>query len=278
MVGRHPDLVDLPELKLFCYPTIRELEKSLPSFLIERGVTHRSPGLVRALAQFMFAGQTLKSLASARAWLQERGHWSGADVLDVLMECNRPRYCVEKSPEDVESDAILQRLAAAYPSARYLHLTRHPVTTQQSMAKHLNKGSRGRHRDAHPAALVGAWFVTHQRILRFAAALPSSRYLRVRSEDVLNDRQSNLRRIAGWLGLRADDSAVSAMSNPAASPFACFGPEGSGVVGGNDHDFLRDPAPHEVELPATLDPPAGWSEEPRVWKMVAQLGADLGYL
>jgi Sulfotransferase family len=277
MVGRHPNLVDLPELKLFCYSTIRELEESLPGFLIERGVTHRSPGLVRALAQFMFGGQTLNSLALARAWLRDRGHWSGADVLDVLIKCNHPRCCVEKSPEDVESDATLQRLAAAYPRARYLHLTRHPVTTQQSMAKHLNKGLRGRHSDAHPAALVGAWFVTHKRILRFAAGLPASRYLRVRSEDVLNDRPSNLRKIASWLDLRADDSAVSAMSNPAASPFACFGPEGSGIVGGNDHDFLRDPAPHAVDLPATLDPPSGWSEEPGVWKMVAELSAALGY-
>ena len=38
MVGRHPDLADLLELKLFAYP----LKDSLPRFWIERWVTHRS--------------------------------------------------------------------------------------------------------------------------------------------------------------------------------------------------------------------------------------------
>jgi hypothetical protein len=56
----------LPELKLFAYRTIGELEASLPRYWVERGVTHRSPGLVRALAEFEFGGQTLESLSSAR--------------------------------------------------------------------------------------------------------------------------------------------------------------------------------------------------------------------
>ena len=34
--------------------------------------------------------------------------------------------------------AALKRLATAYPNARYLHLTRHPVTTAASMARHLD--------------------------------------------------------------------------------------------------------------------------------------------
>jgi hypothetical protein len=55
---------------------------------------------------------------------------------------------------------------------------------------------------------------------RFASTLPDARYLRVRSEDVLNDRRVQLRAIAAWLGVRSDDAAVDAMLNPAASPFA----------------------------------------------------------
>ena len=46
------ELAGLPELKLFRYGTIGELEASLPRFWIERGMQHRSPGLVRAVAQF----------------------------------------------------------------------------------------------------------------------------------------------------------------------------------------------------------------------------------
>jgi hypothetical protein len=277
MVGRHPDLADVPELKLFAYPTLGELEGSLPRFWIERGVTHRSPGLVRAIAEFLFGGQTLTSLAVARAWLSERRQWSGADLFDVLMERAHPRCCVEKSPEHVDSDETLARLADAYPRARYLHLTRHPVTTQQSMARHMERIAGRASSDDQPMAGIQAWFVTHERILRFADGLPGSRYLRVRSEDVLNDQWASLRRIAAWLGLRADDSAISAMANPATSPFACFGPQVSGVIGGNDHGFLKDPTPRRVELPTTLDPPAGWPEGPDIWNVVCALGAKLGY-
>lgn len=277
MVGRHPDLADVPELKLFAYPTLGELEDSLPRFWIERGVTHRSPGLVRALAEFAFGGQTLDSLAMAHAWLRERRRWSGADVLDVLMEHMEPRCCVEKSPEHADSDATLARLAGAYPRARYLHLTRHPVTTQQSMARHMGPIAGRAGSDDQRIAGIQAWFVTHERILRFAEGLPGSRYLRVRSEDVLNDQRASLRRIAAWLGLHAGDSAINAMANPATSPFACFGPEASGVIGGNDHGFLKNPTPHRVELPSTVDAPPGWLGEAEVWNVVRSLGAELGY-
>src|SRR5258708_40065234 len=66
MIGQHPELVGLPELKLFSYRTIGELETSLPRFWFERGVTHRSPGLVRAVAYFEFGDQRSESLASAQ--------------------------------------------------------------------------------------------------------------------------------------------------------------------------------------------------------------------
>jgi hypothetical protein len=277
MVGRHPDLIDVPELKLFAYPTLGELEDSLPPFWIKRGVTHRSPGLVRALAEFAFGGQTLNSLALARAWLRERRHWSGAEMFDVLMEHAHPRCCVEKSPEHVESDATLARLATAYPRARYLHLMRHPVTTQQSIARHMERIAGPAGSDHQPMAGIQVWFVTHARILQFADGLPGSRYLRIRSEDVLNDQRASLAKIAAWLGLRADNSAIDAMANPEASPFACFGPQASGVSGGNDPDFLKNPAPHIVELPRTLEPPPGWSARPDIWSVVSELAAQLGY-
>src|SRR5262245_49158513 len=128
MIGQHPDLAGLPELKLFAYPTIADMEGSLPRYWRERGFTHRSPGLVRALAEYEFGGQALDQLDRARAWLAARPHWSGADVFDALLARLSPRTAVEKSPENVATAAALRRLAAAYPNARYLHLTRHPVT------------------------------------------------------------------------------------------------------------------------------------------------------
>jgi len=277
MLGQHPDLVGLPELKLFSYPTIGEMEASLPGFWIERGVTHRSPGLIRALAEFMFGNQTLDSLALARAWLRKRSPWSGADVLDVLMERLRPRVCVEKSPENVETSVALEHLAAAYPRARYLHLTRHPVTTQRSIQEHLNRILPGYGQDGQPMSGVAAWFETHRLILRFAAALSSDRYMRVRAEDVLNDMRQRLRAIAAWLGVRTDPPAIEAMTHPETSPFAGFAPAVSGVIGGNDPTFLGDPIPKSVKVPGTVDKPPGWSEKSSLWQMVVDLANHLGY-
>jgi hypothetical protein len=277
MVGQHPELAALPELKLFAYPTIGELEASLPRFWLKRGIAHRSPGLVRAVAQFEFGGQDPDAIISARTWLQDRSHWSGPDIFDVLMERLGGRAAVEKSPENVESDAALRRLSAAYPRARYLHLTRHPVTTQRSIEEHWNRIIPGYSIQDGPMPVIAAWVETHCRILNFGATLPKSRYMRVRAEDVLNHPGSQLRSIADWLGIRTDDDAIEAMMHPEASPFACPGPAGSGIFGGNDPDFLRNPIPHPVEVLGTLDPPAGWAGNAALWRTTINLANRLGY-
>ena len=277
MLGQHPDLAALPELKLFSYATLGELEASLPSFWIERGVTHRSPGLVRAVAELLFGGQTSELVECARAWLQDRAHWLGTNVLDMLMECLQPRICVEKSPENVETNDALERVAMAYPRGRYLHLTRHPVTTQRSIRAHLNRILPGYGDRGQPVAGIAAWYETHRRILQFAAKLPGDRYMRVRAEDVLNDMGRQLESIAAWLGLHTDARAIENMRNTEASPFARPGPASTGIIGGNDPAFLNNPIPHPVQIPNTVDLPSGWSEEPSAWEMVVDLARELGY-
>jgi hypothetical protein len=277
MIGQHPQLAGLPELKLFGYGTIAELEHSLPAYWRQRGFTHRSPGLVRALAEFEFGGQTPALIDAARKWLRARGHWSGADVLDVLLARVAPRQAVEKSPENVTSTAALKRIKAAYPNARYLHLTRHPLTTQASASRHLRRTVPEHPQTCEPMAGIAAWVQVHQRILRFTAVLPKQRTLRVRAEDVLNDPDHQLREIARWLGMRDDDAAIEAMRHPERSPFARFGPRGSGVIGGHDHGFLRDPVVRRAELPASLEPPEGWIGHQPLWRRAKTLARCLGY-
>jgi len=277
MIGQHPELMGLPELKLFCYPTLRELEASLPPFWIERGVKHRSPGLVRAIAQFAFGDQGADSLASAQAWLQKRSHWSGVNVLDFLMKRFSPRRAVEKSPENVETEAALTRLASAYPRARYLHLTRHPVTTQRSMQEHWKRIVSGYSIAGQPMSVIASWVLAQARILRFAKTLPENRYLCVRAEDVLNDARSRLRSIAAWLEIRTDENAIENMMHPEASPFANWGLDESGVAGGNDPNFLRDPIPRPVQLPRTVDQPFGWEGYSSLWQLTVEIANRLGY-
>lgn len=277
MIGQHPDLVGLPELKLFAYRTIGELEDSLPLYWRERGFTHRSPGLVRAIAEFKFGSQDLKALEGARYWLSDRRHWSGVHVFDALLATLGPRVAVEKSPENVATAAALHRLARAYPRARYLHLTRHPVTTQISMVEHRERTVPLHPLQGQPMAGVAAWLEVHGRITRFLAGLPPERAMRVRSEDVLNDPERQLAAVAQWLGVQSDEDALAAMMHPERSPFARSGPESSGVSGGHDPGFLRDPRPRKVALPCAVGQPPGWQAEPSLWRRTAALAHRFGY-
>ena len=277
MIGQHPELMGLPELKLFCYPTIGELNASLPKFWSERGVSHRSPGLVRAIAHFEFGSQNVEAFLSSRRWLDEREDWSGAEVLDFLLHRMRPRVAVEKSPENVSTDAALERLASAYPNARYIHLTRHPVSTQHSMQEHLGRIAPGYSFAGEPMATMASWVEAQIRILRFGATLPRSQYFRVQAESLLNDPRQHLRRIASWLQVSTEPGAIESMTHPEASPFAVFGPPESGITGGNDPGFLRDPVPHPVAVIPTLDQPVGWKGNMALWQAVVSVANQLGY-
>jgi hypothetical protein len=276
MIGQHPQLAGLPELKLFCCETIGELEASLPAFWMKRGIAHRSPGLVRALAEFAFGGQTSENLVAARGWLRARLQWRGSHVFDFLLERLAPRIGIEKSPDNLLTDAAVTRMATAYPQARYLHLTRHPGTTQRSIQAHRQRVT-GSPLDGEPMRSIAAWYEIHRRILLFAQDLAPERYLRVRAEDVLNDPLPQLRCIAAWLNIRGDRRAIDAMLHPEASPFARPGPADLGLGGGHDPGFLRDPVLRRVDDPSALEPPAGWMADRSVWPMVVDLANRLGY-
>jgi hypothetical protein len=276
MIGQNPQLAGLPELKLFLYRTVGELEASLPASWRDRGVTHRSPGLVRAVAELIFGDQSAGSVIDAQAWLQERAHWSGADVLDVLQAHILPRTVVEKSPENVTTPTAFRRLSTAYPMARYLHLTRHPASTLHSMLEHWRRTMLEEPPEDLQVSCVASWLDVNQRILRFGA-LNGDCYLRIRAEDVLNEPAAQLRSIASALGVRADDDAVAAMSHPESSPFARLGPRCTGVTGGSDPEFLRSPVPRRAVLPHSLDQPTGWTGPPALWSTAAALAAQLGY-
>jgi len=275
MVGQNPGLAGLPELKLFRYRSVGELEASLPRAWRERGVTHRSPGAVRAVAQLVYGDQSAGAVARAQAWLTERAHWSGADVMDVLQARISPRTAVEKSPENVMTPGAFGRLSAAYPRARYLHLVRHPASTVRSMTEHWRRTMLEEPSARLQESFVHGWLDVHQRVLRLGRTVSSGRYLRMRAEDVLNDPATRLRSIARWLGVPADDHAVALMRHPEASPFARFGP--AGVTGGSDPGFLGDPVPRRAVLPRTLGQPAGWTGDPALWSTAAALAARLGY-
>ena len=277
MIGQHPQLCGLPELKLFASPTIGEMEASLPRFWIERGVTHRSPGLVRALAEYLFGRQDAAGLTAAREWLAPRRDWPGEAVLDILLAELRPRLAIEKSPENAASDEALARLAAAYPDARYIHLTRDPVATQRSMQAHWARVMPGHPLEGQPMLGFAAWVDVNRRVLGFTERLPAGRVLRLRAEDILDGSPEGMRAVASWLGLDGAPAAIEAMTHPEASPFARPGPKESGIIGGYDPGFLEAPALRQLAPAPPLRRPQDWSDHDALWGMVEDLAERLGY-
>jgi hypothetical protein len=132
MLGQHPRLCVFPELALFRKATVAELLTD-PAGWRGPPARLRLAGLLRALAEHHDGCQTPETVAAASRFIEERRAWGVGEILDHLLELAHPRLGLEKSPENSSRDEYLSRLDAAYPRARYLHLTRHPVTTAASM-------------------------------------------------------------------------------------------------------------------------------------------------
>lgn len=275
MIGEHPQLYGFPELAVFRAETVGGLLVNPPGF---RGLVpqKRTSGLVRAIAQLHEGCQDADAVARARRWLGARSDWHVAWLFDYLLELVEPLVGLEKSPDDSNRRDYLARLARLYPRARFLHLTRHPRTTVDSMYA---AWAAARLWDVSDELLrmhlLGYWFFHHRRVKLFAESLPRHRWLRVRSEDVLNDPRPTLTRICEWLGIDSGEKSIDSMIHPERSPFARIGPPGA--LGGNDPGFLSDPVPRPTLLPDSFDLPQDWIVDPWLHLAVVELGTELGY-
>ena len=74
MIGQHPELVGLPELKLFCFPTVGEMAAPLPFNIGASAASPiAAPGLVRALREYRVRRSDAEALSSTGSnWLKER--------------------------------------------------------------------------------------------------------------------------------------------------------------------------------------------------------------
>jgi hypothetical protein len=124
--------------------------------------------------------------------------------------------------------------------------------------------------------LLGTWLFHHGRIKGFTDTLPPDRWMRVRSEDVLNDPRQALPPICRWLGIDSGDAALEAMMHPEKSPYARIGP--NNALGGNDPGFLNEPVPHTAVDPTSMELPEDWDVDPWLYLAVVDFAASLGYL
>jgi hypothetical protein len=245
-----------------------------------RAMTARfSDGLLRAVAELVCGGQTSQGVKDAQAWLDGRLDWSVRDVFDVLLQSVAPRIGVDKSPHTGMSPLAMERVHRLYPHARFLHLTRHPLPTLNSMHRFLQGDFRRAYAAGDPRDLAGhcarLWYLTHRGILDFTSALPPEKTMRIRGEDLLANPDAHLEDIARWLGVRSDQEAIESMKHPECSPYAQTGPEGARH--GNDPKFIAGPQVRPMAAPHSTEPPEELVPDPDLRRNIADLAERLGY-
>ncbi len=281
MLGQHPQAFGLPELCLFNVTHLKGMWVRESDEMENHAKTRQ--GLLRAVAEIYAGEQTTNAITMAHHWCIARQNWSVADVYRELVDQIDPLVSVEKSPSYTISVQRMADIYAAFPNARFLHLTRHPIGQAKSVMA-MNDGAFALY--VNSIEFLGdratvepqfAWHDLNVNILNFLATVPAEQQMRIRGEDIMGNPRYWLAEVCRWLGLRDDEEAVDQMMRPEQSPFACFGP--ITALFGNDPNFLAGPTfrPHTVKnLP--LDGPVPWRKDGRGLRPeVIELAKDFGY-
>jgi hypothetical protein len=275
MLAQHPALFGFPELVLFRTPDVGGmLAKDLDqTHLPEQWVRNRTTGVLRAVAQLHEGSQAADAIDRAERWLAERPDWPTVRLMDHLLDLIAPLTGIEKSPDSSSTDEALDACVNAHPDARFIHLTRHPVTTQRSMVEQARSWDGADLGKINRAALV--WYLCHLRIAKRLAKMPARKWLRVRAEDLLGDPDASLRRVCEWLELPCDGDIVARMRHPEDWCFAGNGPDGN-LLGG-DYKFMADPALRPIPEPGPVVFDPVWGMHPKLVSQITQLAGFLGY-
>ncbi|MEM7155176.1 MAG: sulfotransferase [Myxococcota bacterium] len=281
MLGQHPEAFGLPELCLFNGRRLKDLWTRETDEISDN--TRARQGILRAVAEIYGGEQTKATVTMASHWAAAREDMPVGEVYRELVAKIDPLIPVEKSPAYTIALERMLAMDEAFPEARYLHLTRHPVGQCKSVMK-MNWGAFALYVNSMEfqgdRAVIEpqyAWYDLNINILNFLDIIPEHRKLRVRGEDIMSDPPRQLAKICRWLAIRDDEQAVDDMMHPERSPFACFGP--LTAMFGNDPNFLRGPTfrPHKVKVPR-LDQPVPWRDDGEgLHPRVVELAQEFGY-
>ncbi|MCQ4042785.1 sulfotransferase family protein [Streptantibioticus rubrisoli] len=277
LLAGHPGIYGFPELLLFPLTTVGELltEGQRAPDLDRRYVEARQSGPLRALAQVHEGSQSDAAIDRARAWLHGHAGWPVTRLFDHLLAEVAPRIGLEKSPDTIGSDQAVAACLAAYPRARFLHLTRHPEATQRSMHRHWQDLTHFHSRRQVIVAAASTWYLGHSRTVRTLSALPAERWLRVTAENLLREPRTWLPRILDWLDLPYDDAVLTRMLHTERWEYAGRGE--SGRLLGGDAVFMYHPALRAVPDPGPVAFDPAWGLPAEMCRRMTELAELLGY-
>jgi hypothetical protein len=279
MLGQHPQMYGLPEVHLFIGETLAETW----GFCSSQSHRHMRSGLLRAVAQLFSGEQSVQTVMLAERWVHRRLSCDSGSVFKELVEKANGAILVEKSPVTVERADYLARMRRVFPDARFIHLLRHPRGVSESILKTF--GDRGLLRrgfvdystDPPTPDPQKLWYSLHMNILMFLSGVPNEQQYSIRGEDLLSEPDHHLDKIAAFLGLRTDPTAIEEMKHPERSPFACFGPANARF--GGDPGFMANPALKIGKVKRhNLEDPLRWREDGRGFSAeVKALAHRFGY-
>ena len=156
-------------------------------------------GLLRAVAEIYAGEQTMHSVRMAEHWCAARQNHSVAAVYQELVAKIDPLVAVEKSPAYTVDVKRMRAIYKAFPDARFLHLTRHPVGQCKSVMSlydgtfALFVNSIEFQADRAVVEPQYAWHDFNINILNFLDSVPPEQQMRVRGEDMMSDPPEYLR-------------------------------------------------------------------------------------
>ncbi|MGH8445722.1 MAG: sulfotransferase [Solimonas sp.] len=273
-LGTHPQLCAIPETNLFVAGTVSELLE-----VFEIGQGSNADGLLRAIALLEFGAEDDEGIAQAGEWLAARAAWPTAEVLRHLMARAAPRRLVMPETESVLRPMDIARLRQDFPDASLLHLVRHPYTYGGLFAPWLHDrlfvatDFRDHAIELGPIDPQIAWLRVNRNIETLLQPAYDGRYLRIRDEQLLDERAGTLATLARFAGVGADRVTLDGMQ-AAGWPFHGYGPRSAPY--GLDPELLEGLAPAYDE--ARLEGPLPWRADgkPLAAEIVA-LARQYGY-
>lgn len=240
LLGGHPNALMLPELQLFSCERVGD-RLALSTHGDDRG----DDGLLRAIAYLFHGGQQEQHIAGARRFLERRRDWSTSALLDLITDKVAPRVAVLPDITAPLHIVELDRWLSAAPDASLVHLLRHPVefaaAAEQAIAERLYIPPDYSDHSGHPRlAPELMWFRVHDTLEReLDRDANTTRYRRLRLEDLHSALEPALKALCQWLGWRIDAPTIHAMTRTEATPFAGRGP--ANAPAGAEPGFLDHP-------------------------------------
>ena len=205
MLGRHSALFAPPELHLIGFQTMKRRRKQTDALgyqwmrrgLISAFVGHRA-GLVRAL-------QIVAAL--------ERDDCPIGAAYASLMEAATGKTLVDKTPTYAFHPRWVLGARDLFPSARFIHLVRHPPATIRSFVRMRFGRLFGPHWlvwDANSWRYgEKCWTSCNLHICDGLDDVPSERRLLVRYEDLVTDTEGQLRRLCHFIGVAFEPAMLT---------------------------------------------------------------------